>query len=122
MKILIVCSQGQNRSKYLAKYLESKGHKAKFGGVKPDAKNPASQEQVDWADVIVAVRGHIKETFLSRFDAKGKKVIELEVIDNPKRFPQNAQKLAKVSWFDFQEKYVYSELRKQIDTHLDSLA
>jgi ubiquinone/menaquinone biosynthesis C-methylase UbiE/galactitol-specific phosphotransferase system IIB component len=118
MNILIVCTEGQNRSKYLAKYLQSKGHNTDYGGVKPDGANPLLQEKVDWADIIVTVREHIKYKFLDRFEPKDKKIIHLEVIDNPKRFSKEAQELAEKSWIDFQEKYVYSELRKQIEKYL----
>ncbi len=118
MNILIVCTQGQNRSKYLAEYLKKKGYSADYGGIKPDGFNPLSQEKVDWADIIVTVREHIKDKFLDRFEIEGKEVIHLEVLDNPKRFSKEAQELAKRSWDDFQEKYVYSELRKQIEGHL----
>ncbi len=118
MNLLIVCTQGQNRSKYLAEYLQSKGYNTDYGGVNPEGVNPLTQEKVDWADIIITVREHIKYKFLDRFEPKGKKVIHLEVIDNPKKFPEKAQKLAEKSWIDFQEKYVYSELRKQIEKHL----
>ena len=118
MNILIVCTQGQNRSKYLAEYLQSKGYTADYGGVKSDGLNPLSQEKVDWADVIVTIREHIKDKFLDRFEPKDKTVIHLEVLDNPKRFSKEAQELAEKSWIKFQEKYVYFELRKQIEKHL----
>lgn len=115
MKILLICTQGQNRSKYLAEYLKKKGYQVKYGGVDPHGINPLNQKKVDWADVVIAVREHIKDKFLERFDAKGKKVLHLEVKDNPKRFKENARELAEKDWFAFQEKYVYSELRKQVD-------
>jgi predicted protein tyrosine phosphatase len=118
MNILIVCTQGQNRSKYLAEYLRKKGYNTDYGGIAENGFNPLSQEKVDWADVIVTVREHIKDKFLDKFEPKGKKVIHLEVPDNPKRFSKEAQVLAAKSWFEFQEKYVYSELRKQIEKHL----
>ena len=66
MNILFVCTQGQNRSKYLAEYLKEKGYSTDYGGVKADGANPLTQEKVDWADVIVAVREHIKDKFLNR--------------------------------------------------------
>ena len=114
----MVCTQGQNRSKYLAEYLKSKGYATDYGGVKPDGINPLTQKKVDWADIIVTVREHIKDKLLDHFESNGKEVICLEVIDNPKRFSKEAQKLAETSWIDFQEKYVYSELRKQIEPYL----
>jgi predicted protein tyrosine phosphatase len=121
MNVLIVCTQGQNRSKYLAKYLRKKGYTTDYGGVDCEGFNPLSQEKVDWADIIVAVRERIKNKLIDRFDIKGQRVINLEVIDNPKRFDEKAQELALKSWFDFQEKYVYSELRKQIEEYLHEL-
>ena len=107
MNILIVCTQGQNRSKYLAEYLASKGYTTDYGGVNPEGYNPLTQEKVDWADIVVTVREHIKNKFLDRLEPKGKRVIHLEVIDNPKRFSQDVQELADKDWWEFQEKYVY---------------
>ena len=79
MNILIVCTQGQNRSKYLAEYLNNKGYTTNYGGVDPEGFNPLTQNQVDWADVIVAVRERIKDKLIDRFDIKGKRVINLEI-------------------------------------------
>jgi predicted protein tyrosine phosphatase len=118
MKILFICSQGENRSKYLAEYLQSKGYSTDCGGVEPDGVNPLTQKKVDWADIIIAVREHIKEEFLERFDSKGKTIFNLEVLGDPKSFPKDAQALAKKSLPDFQEKYIYSELRKQLNKHV----
>ena len=58
---------------------------------------------------------------MDQFNPEGKMVLHLEVIDNPKRFPEKAQKLARKSWFKFQEKYVYSKLRKQIEQYMHLL-
>jgi predicted protein tyrosine phosphatase len=121
MRILIVCSQGQNRSRYLAGYLKGKGFDTDYGGVDPEGYNPLTQEQVDQSDIIIAVRAHIKDSLIERFDIKGKKVIALEVLDNPKRFSTEAQEIAKKSWHEFQEKYVYSELRRQIGNKMHLL-
>ena len=118
VKILVVCTEGQNRSRYLAEYLKRKGYETDFGGIKKDGFNPLIQKKVDWADMVITVREHIKDKFLHRFDPKCKKVVHLEVRDNPKRFPAEAQELAAKDWNAFQEKYVYSELRKQVEKYL----
>ena len=117
--ILVVCTQGQNRSKYLAGYLKSLGYKTDYGGVHENGFNPLAQKQVVWADIIITVRSSINEKFIDKFDHEGKRVIALEVHDNPKRYPEHAQKLIEEeSWHAFQEKYVYSQLRKQIQKYL----
>ncbi|MBT4577194.1 hypothetical protein HOB91_02600 [Candidatus Woesearchaeota archaeon] len=118
MNILFVCTQGQNRSKYLAEYLKEKGYSTDYGGVKADGANPLTQEKVDWADVIVAVREHIKDKFLNRFELNGKELIQLEVQDNSKGYSKEAQELSDTSWYEFQKKYVYPNLRKQIEEHI----
>ncbi len=101
--------------------MTKKGYHTDYDGVNPEGFNPLNQKKVDWANIIITVREHIKDKFLDRFEPKGKNIIHLEVIDNPKRFPEKAQKLAEKDWFAFQEKYVYSELRKQIEEHLHKL-
>ncbi|MBD3355411.1 hypothetical protein GF361_05545 [Candidatus Woesearchaeota archaeon] len=118
MKILVVCTQGENRSRYLAKYLKKKGYDADYAGINPKGINPITQKKVGLADMIITVRKHIKEKFLKRFKPVEKEIINLEVKDNPKRFSKEAERLAEKSWSEFQKKYVYSELRKQIEKHL----
>ena len=115
MRILLVCTEGQNRSKYLAGYLKEKGYEVDYGGVRQDGMNPLKQEQIDRADMIIAVREHIKDKLLERYDCAGKKVVHLEVKDNPARYTEEARALAESEWNAFQEKYVYTELRKQVD-------
>ena len=115
MRILLVCNQGQNRSKYLAQYLGKKGYDTDYGGIDPQGYNPLRQEQIDNADIIIAVRKHIRVKLTERYNTRGKRLYNIEVKDNPIRYPIEAQRKAELSWTGFQEEYVYPELRKQVD-------
>ena len=121
MKILCVCTQGQNRSKYLAYYLKKKGYETDYGGVDILGANPLRNSQVEWAEVIICVREKIKKLFLMEFDPEDKPVYNLEILDNPKRMGEWAIKIASKDWDAFQEQYVYSEIRKQIEKILPEL-
>ena len=52
------------------------------------------------------------------FEFNGKELIQLEVQDNPKAYSKEAQELSDSSWYEFQKKYVYPNLRKQIEEHI----
>lgn len=121
MNILFVCTHGMNRSKYLAEYLREKGYTTDYGGVKEDGQNPLKQSQIEWSDIIITVRQKIKEKLLERFNVGDRKIISLEVIDNPKYFPYEQRIIAKDSWDAFQEQFVYPKLREQIQPYLKEL-
>lgn len=124
MNILAICMEGRNRSRYLGSYLTGLGHTTSYGGVKIEAENPITQSQIDLADVVIAVRRFIKRRFLGRFSFSGR-IITLDIVDDPfkfpERFPPEALDLARSSYADFQEKYVYPEIRRQINYHLPFL-
>lgn len=109
MKILIVCSEGRNRSKYLYDYLQQKGFEVDYGGAKLNALNPLKQEQVDWADVVITVEEPVKIEFMNKYSYSGT-IIELEVSDNP--IPKG------LSWREFNETIVHPELERQIKRKL----
>ena len=122
-KVLCVCAKGMNRSKYLAKYLRSKGYSTKFGGVEPYEKpeykwNPVSQKKVDWADVIVIVRKRISKILKKRFKTKGKKIIVFDVSDSPRLVPEEFKELRELDHKEFNKKWTYPQLRKAIKPYL----
>lgn len=117
MHVLCVCRQGQNRSKYLAEYLGAKGYVTKFGGSSATGANPVTQAQVDWADLIITVRDPIKQELIGRFPTK-KRIIGLNVYDAPERYGAKAVEMKLAHPYEYQERYVYSELRKQVDKYL----
>ena len=55
---------------------------------------------------------------MNRFELNGKELIQLEVQDNSKGYSKEAQELSDTSWYEFQKKYVYPNLRKQIEEHI----
>jgi len=53
LKVLCICAQGANRSKYLAQYLRGKGYYTRSGGIEDDAINPLKFNYINWADIII---------------------------------------------------------------------
>lgn len=78
MKVLCVCRQGQNRSRYIAELLQEKGYEAMYAGVAPDAFNSVNEEMIGWADVIVTARDVHAEELRKRF-AVQKRVVSLDI-------------------------------------------
>ncbi len=97
MKILAVCTYGQNRSKYLAEYLRSKGYDAEYGGVKQASFNSLTQDKIDWADTIVFANRKIEEKFSEQYNHKDKKSITLDVSNNPAKYSKDAIEVAERS-------------------------
>ena len=116
--ILIICHWGRNRSKYLADYLKTKGYNTDYAGIgdQADTKDRLTQEQIDWTDVIIVVQDYLGEKLSSSYNIKNKKVISLEVDD--KTDDQNKPQLDGKEWMEYQQKNVYSKLKKEIDKFL----
>ena len=81
VKVLCLCRQGQNRSRYIATLLQENGYEAIYAGVAPDAFNSVNQEMLDWADVIITARDVHAVELRKRF-AVQKKVISLDITND----------------------------------------
>jgi predicted protein tyrosine phosphatase len=86
-KLLCVCAKGQNRSRYLAEYLNKEGYDTRYGGVEGYDKTPGQapnqlkQEDVDWAEIIIIVRERLKAIFEKQFETNEKRIIVLDISD-----------------------------------------
>ena len=114
---------GLNRSKYLAKYLKNKGYRTRFGGVgpcriDPYPANPAKQEDIEWADIIITARSKHKPVLKKDYAIKGKKIIALDVKDSRKAMGDIFPKFKKIEKGEFNRKWTYPQLRKAIKLYL----
>lgn len=121
-KILCICSKGQNRSKYLAQYLKGKGYSTRYGGLELNKKFPGrqrfvTQDDVDWADILIIVRPRLRILFKERFRCK-KKIITLNVTDSKKLIPEKFAKLKELSHSEFQKQWTRPQLRKAIRKYM----
>jgi hypothetical protein len=66
--------------------------------------------------VIIVVQDYLEKKLSSNYDIKNKKVISLEVDD--KTDDQNKPQLDGKEWMEYQQKNVYSKLKKEIDKFL----
>ncbi len=82
MRILAVCSQGENRSRTLALLLKRKGVEANYAGLW-NAERPVTNSLIDWADAIVVFEEEQRMELQNRFRGLGwrKAIINLEVPD-----------------------------------------
>jgi len=117
-KVLCVCSQGMNRSRYLAGYLRNKGYNTRYGGASIEAPNPIHQKDIGWADVIIVVRKRLVPIMKERFHVKNKKLIVFNVTDSPLSLFFERKMLKFMDYLDFQKKWTYPQLRKSIEKHL----
>jgi len=122
-KVLVCCSKGLNRSKYLAEYLRRKGYSTKFGGIEGWQSerrkwNPISQDMVDWADIIVSVRPRLSGTLKKKFKVGKKKIISLDVSDSKRVLPKEFDELRKLDFRTFNRKWTRPQLRKAIKPYL----
>ena len=122
-KVLCVCARGMNRSQYLAKYLRRKGYSTRAGGSQPFKDpnkpwNPISQEDVNWAEVIIVMEKWILQIIKKNFKIKNKKIIQLEVIDVPRLVPEEFKHLRELDKKEFNKRWSYPQLRKSIKPRL----
>lgn len=82
MKVLVLCAYGQNRSRYVAKYLSEKGYETDFDGVQ-NSDRDAVQAKIDAADVIITVSADVHAGLVHNFNLDDKRVIEIDVDDRP---------------------------------------
>lgn len=127
-KILCICDLGRNRSRYLASYLKKKGYLTRFGGIKI-AKNELSkinengyypkqllQNDIKWCDVIILVRRGLRKTLVNKFKPE-KKIILLQVSDNQSYVGRKYPAIKKLSYREFQKKWVEPQLEKAIQRY-----
>lgn len=117
-KILLICNKGRTRSKYLAEYLRKKGFATKFGGISKSAQVKITKNKLDWTDKIVIVDGKVRKKFLEEYGVPKKEIIMLNVLDHPRQYPREAQEMINKVRKKFKEKYVFPNLRRQIDKKL----
>ncbi len=122
-KVLCVCTMGLNRSKYLSTYLKRKGYKTKYGGIGPckidsQPANPVCPKDIEWADVIIAVRKKHESILKECYNIKGKKLIILEVTDSRKKISEIHPEFKKMKQSIFNKKWTHPQLRKAIKPYL----
>ena len=123
IKVLVGCSKGLNRSKYLAEYLRRKGYSTRFGGVEgfDDPKmewNPITQKLIDWSDIVIVVRKRLREVLRKKFKIKSKKIVVVDVTDSKRLIPEELSHLRDLDYLTFQKKWTRPQLRKAIKPHL----
>ncbi len=119
MKILVVCRRGVSRGKFLADHLRLLGYETDFAGIGENAVVPLSQNKIDWAEVIMCVRGQFKASLLDHFSiSKGKKVISLEVSNDRTKYSPEAQS---VSEDEFRKNHVNPLLIEQLEHQIQHL-
>ena len=113
---------GSNRSKYLASYLRNKGYKTRFGGIggrlggNPD--NPFTQEDINWADIIIVVRKRHASLLKKKYKIRNKKIIVLDVTDSRKIIGEKYPKFNNLDYDTFQKRWTRPQLRKAIKLYL----
>lgn len=121
LKVLCICAKGANRSKYLAGYLETLGYETKYGGIDPDTPDPvvkyATQEDVNWADIIIIVRERLLGIFKNKYNFE-KRIIVLDVSDKKSELPEELKHLENLEYNKFQEAWTYPNLRNAIKPYL----
>jgi len=84
MKVLFICSLNIMRSPTAeAVFSEYPGIEASSAGTSADADNPVSADQIEWADVVVAMEEVHRLRLRKRFpdQLKGKKIVVLGIPD-----------------------------------------
>ena len=123
LRVLCVCAQGRNRSRYLANYLRNLGYSTSYGGVeafldKIGFGRELNQRQIDWADVIITMRPRHAKELRANFKVRGKKIIRLNVTDSYRTVVMEHPKYAKFLGDNFHKKWTYPQLRKAIKSYL----
>ncbi|MGF1552068.1 MAG: low molecular weight protein tyrosine phosphatase family protein [Paracoccaceae bacterium] len=84
MRVLFVCGRGRARSPTAAQvFADWPGVSTDFGGVSPDADDVLSADQIEWADLIVAMENRHRTRLSERYRAamRGRRVVVLGVPD-----------------------------------------
>lgn len=77
MRVLCICAQGMNRSRFLAEHLHRQGYETDFAGIGAWTMNRVTQGRIDWADVIVVARPQFAQALTQEFSVE-KRIIELD--------------------------------------------
>lgn len=117
-RILCICAQGLNRSKYLAKYLRNKGYSTRFGGIKRDSPKSVKKEDIEWADIIIITRKRLRSIFKRKYKNIKKKIIVIDVTDSKRLISKEFSYLKKLNYEVFQKKWTRPQLRKAIKKYL----
>jgi len=67
MKILFVCTAGEQRSPTAAKMYEDMGHQTDYAGVHGVGKKALSLSQLEWADLIVIMEEYHRANIQKQF-------------------------------------------------------
>ncbi|MBR9705876.1 hypothetical protein GOV14_02460 [Candidatus Pacearchaeota archaeon] len=123
VKVLCVCAKGINRSQYLAGYLKTKGYETRFGGVEgfnigEEAPNPITQQDLDWADVVIIVRERLLKIVARRFDLGDKQLVVLDVTDSIDLAVREMPELKDVTPLEFDKFWRKPRLREAIKPFL----
>lgn len=84
-RFLFVCSQNKLRSPTAEQIFSLRGDiEVSSAGTNNDAENPIDLEQIDWADVIVAMEKQHRNKLQKRFAAslKSKRIVVLDIPDD----------------------------------------
>lgn len=117
-KITIVGRHGNNLSRYLRDHLKEKGIRAHHVGV--HLKNGTTRNKIENAKAIIFIDSEIKKEVEIEIDITGKKVICLDVSDNPLA-TGDARSLTGEIWLEYQKNYTYPKLEESIKAHLKIL-
>lgn len=84
MRILFVCSQNKLRSPTAEQvFANFPGVETSSAGTNHDAENPLDLEQIEWADLIVAMERQHRSKIQQRFGAaKVKRLVVLDIPDD----------------------------------------
>ena len=117
MNILVICSWGRNRSKYLAGYLEHKGYSTRYRGANHKTDNQVNEDDIMWSEIIITVHSKVYKMLKERNYRITSPIIELDVDDRYKEYFEGKE-FTEEEWFGYQKNYVYPELEKQISKYL----
>ena len=123
MNILCICSKGRNRSKYLARYLRTKGYSTRYGGIEvikkdhPDSK-PFTQEDVNWARIIIVVRKRMETKLKKKFKIKKQRIITLNVSDSQNIISKKHPEFKNMNDEEFNNRWTRPKLREGIKNKL----
>ena len=118
-KILCICAKGMNRSKYLAGYLRRKGYSTRYGGIDAyDAIKPITQEDLNWANLVIVARPRHEKILRQLYNHLEKKTKVLDVSDSKEAVPGELSHLKGLDYEHFHKKWTYPNLRKAIKPYL----
>lgn len=123
LKVLCICTMGLNRSKYISEYLKEKDYETRYGGigpcrVDPEPANPATKEDMQWADIIITARDKHIAILENDFGINDKKIISLEVSDSRKRAAETHPEFKNIEHAEFNQIWTYPKIREALEQHL----